>query len=84
MARLFSCLCLSAPSFVATAGLCPKEFFNSTQIYEFCAAVEAAGGRWEGLMQRLLLVHLPFATNFEVEIELDRYIEMAMKHYGGT
>jgi hypothetical protein len=61
-----------------------KEFFNSTQIYEFGASVEAAGGRWEGLMEGLLLAHLPFASNFDVEIELDRCIEMALKHYDGT
>lgn len=61
-----------------------KDFFNSTQIYEFGTTVEAAGGKWEGLIEGLLLVHLPFASNFDVEIELDHYIETAMKHYGGT
>lgn len=59
-----------------------KEY--SIQIYEFGASVEAAGGSWKGLMEGLLLVHLPFASNFDVEIELDRYIEMAVKHYWKT
>lgn len=58
--------------------LVPKGFLDSVQCTEFGDAVEVAGGRWEGLMGGWLLVHVPFASPFDVETELNRCIATAM------
>ena len=56
----------------------PEFFVESAQYGQYGAAVEAAGGAWEGLMGCLLLVHMPTTSTFDAEAELDRRIAAAM------
>ncbi len=55
----------------------PEFFVESREYEEFGAAVEAAGGVWEGIMVGWLLVHLPESSPFDVVGELNRRIEAA-------
>ena len=55
----------------------PEFFVKSPQYGEYGAAVEAAGGAWEGLMNCWLLVHVPTGSTFDADGELDRSIAAA-------
>jgi hypothetical protein len=55
----------------------PKAFAESAEYWRCGAAVEAAGGRWEGGCGGLLWVHLPPDSRFDAEAELSRRIAAA-------
>jgi hypothetical protein len=52
----------------------PRDFVGSPRYQAFGAAVEAAGGRWEGIMGGLLIVHVPVEAEFDPEAELKRHL----------
>ena len=55
----------------------PEFFVKSMQYREYGAAVENAGGSWEGLMGGWLLVHIPDGSTFDADTELDGCIAAA-------
>lgn len=52
-------------------------FVESAEYRRFGAAVEAAGGSWEGAFGGFLWVHLPPDSDFDPKVELDRRIAAA-------
>lgn len=55
----------------------PRRFVESEEYQRFGAAVEAAGGRWEGIFGGLLFVHLPLDSTFDADAELGHRIAAA-------
>lgn len=55
----------------------PRFFAESAEYRRFSAAVEAAGGSWQGAFGGMLWVHLPPDSNFDPEPELARRIAAA-------
>lgn len=55
----------------------PRFFVESEEYRRFGAAVESAGGTWQGALGGLLWVHLPPDSLFDPEGELSRRIEAA-------
>ena len=55
----------------------PRSFVESVHYRRFAEAVEAAGGRWEGMTGGILFVHLPPNVAFNAEAELQGHLAAA-------
>jgi hypothetical protein len=55
----------------------PRFFAESAEYRRFGAAVEAAGGSWQGALGGMLWVHIPPDSNFDPEAELSRRVAAA-------